>query len=312
MARGKCAKTQDSIGWVAVSEPRAVVEGGDTLGEGPVWDAATGHLWWVDIGRSLLQRYRPETGDVRRWHLPETPGALAVRSEAGLLLAVRSGFATFDTGSGAFSVVHRPEPERPGNRFNDGKCDPRGRFWAASMDDSEQVRSGALYRYEADGTCTRVLDGLGIPNTLAWAPDDATFYFAETMDRTVYAFDMDPLSGAIDNRRVFTLVPEPAYPDGSAIDVEGCLWNAQWDGWRLVRYRPDGTLDRQVEMPVQRPTSCAFGGPGLDVLYITSARKELSDEELSNQPLAGSVLAMEVEVPGRAVPRFGETLDSPP
>jgi sugar lactone lactonase YvrE len=289
-----------------MSEPQPVVEGGDTLGEGPVWDAAAGHLWWVDIKRLLLQRYRPKTGDVRRWDLPETPGALAVRSDGSLLLAVRSGFATFEPGSGAFSILHRPEPERTGNRFNDGKCDPRGRFWAASMDDSEQQRTGALYRYEPDGSCARVLDGLGIPNTFAWTPDAATFYFAETMDRVIHTFDMDPESGEIANRTVFAQIAEPAYPDGSAIDAEGFLWNAHWDGWRLVRYRPDGTLDRVVEMPVQRPTSCAFGGSDLGVLFITSARKGLSAEELSRQPSAGALFALDVDVPGAPVPGFDE------
>lgn len=292
-----------------MSDPVVVVEAEDTLGEGPVWDGATGALWWVDIKRSLLHSYRPSTGDVNRWVLPETPGALAVRHDGDLLLAVRSGFATFDPRTGLFCLVHRPEPERAGNRFNDGKCDPRGRFWAASMDDSEQERTGALYRYEADGSCTRALDGLGIPNTLAWTPDARTFYFAETMDRTIYAFDMDPMSGVIENRRIWAAVPEPAFPDGSAIDAEGCLWNAQWDGWRLCRYRPDGTLDRLMELPVQRPTSCAFGGPGLDVLFVTSARKGLNGEDLSAQPLAGSVFSIEVDVPGFEVPRFGDRSD---
>ncbi|MGA7270179.1 MAG: SMP-30/gluconolactonase/LRE family protein [Acidimicrobiia bacterium] len=288
---------------------QVVLEAGDTLGESPVWDAAAGELWWVDIKRFLLHRYQPVTGGVDRWELPETPGALAVRDDGSLLLAVRSGFATFDPGTGLFSLLHRPEPDRAGNRFNDGKCDPRGRFWAASMDDSEQERTGALYRYESDGSCTRVLDGLGIPNTLAWTPDARTFYFAETVDRIIYAFDMDPATGAIDNRRVLAVVPEPAFPDGSAIDAEGCLWNAQWDGWRLNRYRPDGTLDREIEMPVQRPTSCAFGGPGLDVLFVTSARKGLTGEELSAQPMAGSLFSIEVDVPGLEVPRFGDRGD---
>lgn len=287
-------------------EPRVVVEAGDTLGEGPVWDAAAGHLWWLDIKRCMLQRYRPATGGLRRWELLETPGALAVRADGGLLLAVRSGFAGFDPETGSLTMLNRPEPDRGANRFNDGKCDPLGRFWAASMDDSEQERTGALYRYEPDGTCIRVLDGLGIPNTFAWTPDAATFYFAETMDRVIYAFETDPETGDIAHRRVFARIDEPVYPDGSAIDSEGCLWNAHWDGWRLARYRPDGTVERVVDMPVQRPTSCAFGGPDLGVLYVTSARKGLSAAQLAGQPLAGSLFAFEVEVPGLGVPRFGE------
>ena len=282
-----------------------VFEGADTLGEGPVWDCRAGLLYWLDIKRRLLQCYDPSTNEVRRWDLPEQPGCCAVRESGRLLLALESGFVTLDLDSGRIEPLLDPEPEWPGNRFNDGACDRRGRMWAGTMDDAEVgARTGSLYRYEADGSCERVLDGLGIPNTFAWSPDDATMYFADSMDRTIWAFEFDAESGTLGERRVFAETPEGIYPDGSALDAEGYLWNAQFDGSRVVRYAPDGSVDRIVEVPVQRPTSCAFGGPDLDVLYLTSARMGLTVQRLAKQPLAGALLALDVGVAGLPEPRF--------
>lgn len=280
-----------------MTDIRCVVDACNELGEGPVWDTEAGVLWWVDIKRSLLQRLAPD-GSVDVWTLPEPPAALAPRRRGGLILAVRSGFATFDPETGAVEVVHRPEPDRPGNRFNDGKCDPRGRFWAGTMDDAERERTGALYRFDPDGTCERLLDGLGIPNTLAWSADGSTFYFAETLDRVIHAYDVDLVRGSISSRRIFAHVEPPGYPDGSCLDAEGFLWNAEWGGGRVVRYAPDGSVDRIVEMPVDQPTSCVFGGPDLDVLYVTSARKGLSGQQLAQQEHAGCLFAVDPGVRG--------------
>lgn len=282
----------------SVVEVRCVVDSANTLGEGPVWDEGRQVLWWVDIDRSQLQSFSPATGAVDRWEVPEMPGAVVVRRGGGLALAVASGLAFYDPGSGEFNVVAAPEPERSGNRFNDGKCDPRGRLWAGSMDVDEQRRTGALYRFDTDGAWERIIDGLGIPNTLAWSADETTFYFAETLDRVIHAYDYDGDRGTISGRRVFARTEPPGFPDGSCLDADGYLWNAEWNGWRVVRYAPDGSVDRVLDMPVERPTSCAFGGADLDVLYVTSARRGLRGDRLAAQPEAGGLFACDVGVAG--------------
>jgi len=273
-----------------------VVRAGNLLGEGPVWDARVGALWWVDIKRATLQQYSPDSS-VREWPLPEAPGSAALRRQGGLVLALASGVSSFDPETGGLEALADPEPDRPGNRFNEGACDPRGRFWTGSMDDAERARSGALYRIDTDHSSHRILDGWGIPNTLAWTADERSMYFADTLDRTIYRFGFEPEAGLLGEQEVFAVI-DGAFPDGSAIDTDGCLWNAQWDGWRLIRYRPDGEIDRVVELPVQRPTSCAFGGKDWRTLYVTSARVGLSNSDLSHQPLAGGLFALEAGVDG--------------
>jgi len=277
----------------------------DVLGEGPIWDAAGAVLWWVDIAGRGLRRYQPSTGDIGVWDLPEPAGSVAPTASGGLLLAVPSGFARFDPATNEFQHIIDPEPDRSGNRFNEGKCDRQGRFWAGSMDAAEKARTGALYRLDLDGTPHRIFDGLGIPNTLAWSADSKTMYFAETLDRTIYAFDFDPTTGTPSNRRVFVKISGPGYPDGSTIDEDGHLWNAEWDGWRIVRYTPDGTVDRVVEMPVQRPTSCMFGGPDLSTLFVTSASRGLTPDQLAQQPGAGGLFALATDTRGIPETRFG-------
>jgi sugar lactone lactonase YvrE len=173
------------------------------------------------------------------------------------------------------------------------------------MDDRLTSPTGALYRLDPDLSCRRMESGIGISNSLAWSPDDRIFYFADTLRRTIFAYDFDAETGAISNRRVFTdCIDQPGAPDGSTIDAEGYLWNAQWDGWRLVRYAPDGRIDRVVGLPVQKPTSCMFGGPDLATLYVTSAVWDLTGEALAKQPNAGGVFALDVGVRGLPESRF--------
>ena len=277
----------------------------NNLGEVPVWDAAEQALYWVDIEGCLLQRYEPATGQTIEWRLPERVCALALREAGGLILALASGFAFFDPATGDLVRLAAPEAHLPTNRFNDGKCDRRGRFWAGTMDDRLTSRTAALYRFDADLSCRKMESGIGISNSLAWSPDDRVFYFADTLRRTIFAYDFDLDSGIIANARVFTdCADQPGTPDGSTVDSEGYLWNAQWDGWRLVRYAPDGRVDRVVPLPVQKPTSCMFGGPDLRTLYVTSAVWDLGGEPLDAQPLAGSLLALDVGVAGLPESRF--------
>ncbi len=276
----------------------------DVLGEGPVWDRAAAVLWWIDIEGKGLRRLDPSVGHVETWDLPEPAGSLTPTVTGPLLMAVRSGFATFDPTTGATQMIARPEADRTGNRFNDGKTDRQGRFWAGSMDASAEERSGALYRFDLDGSVTRHLDGLGIPNSLAWSPDGTTMYFAESLDRTIYAFDYDPATGTPSGQRVFATIPGPGVPDGSTVDAAGYLWNAEYFGWRIVRYAPDGSIDRVIEMPTASPTCCAFGGDDLATLYITSSSADVPSGS-SEQPDAGGLFATNPGVSGLPETPFG-------
>ena len=291
----------------APSDPgvRCVLPARAVLGEGPLWDVAERVLYWVDIKGRAVHRFDPATGRDARWPMPEEVGSLAVRARGGLVLALRSGFHLFDPATGALAPVARPEPDRRENRFNDGKPDRQGRFWAGSMHDPETAPTGALYRLDPDHSCHRMTDGLVCSNALCWSPDGRTMYHADTSRRTVWAWEFDPVGGAIAHRRVFVeLPPDAGAPDGATVDAEGFVWLAHWDGWRLSRLDPDGRVERVVRLPVQRPTCPAFGGPDLDVLFVTSASIELDAAALAAQPCAGGILALRPGVRGLPEARF--------
>ncbi len=282
-----------------------VVDTGNRLGEVPVWDVAEQALYWVDIEGKLLQRLDPASGKVDRWEMPERIACFALRENGGLIVAFASGIAFYDLDSGAIDWIARPEAHIATTRFNEGKCDRQGRFWAGTMDDSLAEHSGALYRVDPDLTVTKVLDGIGISNTMVWSLDDSAFFFADTLDGVIDRFDYDAATGTIANRkRIVDLGGTGVGPDGSTIDAEGYLWNAQWDGWRIARYSPEGVLDRVVELPVQKPTSCMFGGPDLKTLYVTSAIWDLTPEQLREQPQAGGLFALDVGIGGVPETRF--------
>ncbi|MBZ9845945.1 MULTISPECIES: SMP-30/gluconolactonase/LRE family protein [unclassified Mesorhizobium] len=277
----------------------------DKLGEVPVWDVAEQALYWVDIESKRLRRFDHATGQVREWHFPERIGSFALRERGGLVCAFESGLAFFDPATEKIDWIARPEAHIPTNRFNDGKCDRKGRFWAGTMDDNLKDHSASLYRLDPDLQVTRLVGGICISNSLVWSLDNSIFYFADTPENAIYAYDYDHNAGTIANRRLFASTAEqPGTPDGSTIDEHGYLWNAQWGGWRLVRYAPDGSIDRIVELPVQRPSSCMFGGPDLATLYVTTAIWDSNEADLRAQPLAGSLLALDVGVRGVPEPRF--------
>ena len=283
------------------TQVRRAFEGDNTLGEGPLWDPAAKRLYWFDIKRSRLHWGEPDGGRTGLWTLPCRASAAAIRARGGLLLATEQGLADFDLDTGELTPRWALGAE-PGFRSNDGKIDLAGRFWWGTMDDDHGKRPGTLYRYDPDGTCEAVVEGVHIVNTVSCSPDGRTFYLADSRKGTLWAYDMDA-AGALSNRRVFATIQQGA-PDGSAVDAQGYLWNAQWGAWRVVRYAPDGRIDRIVEMPVEQPSSCAFGGPDLTTLYVTTAREGLSDAALQAQPLAGSVLAFETGVKGLPLPSF--------
>jgi len=275
----------------------------DVLGEGPVWDVQEQALYWVDIRKPAVRRYDGGNREVTGWTMPEMVGSLAVRKQGGLLLALKSALVNFDPQSGAIRRVASPESDRPNQRFNDGKCDRQGRFWAGTMNDAARQPDGTLYRLDRSG-CVAIESGVTIPNSLCWSPDGRTMYFSDSWTRTICAFDFDPATGQVTNKRRFATTTAPAVPDGATIDAEGCLWCAEYDGWQITRFAPDGRRMRSIELPVQRPTSCMFGGADLRTLFITTATQKLGPAELAKQPLAGALLAMDVGVPGLPETRF--------
>jgi L-arabinonolactonase len=281
-----------------------VVDCRNKLGEVPVWDVAEQALYWVDIEGKLLQRYTPATQAVDRWQMPERISSFALRKEGGLIVAFASGLALYDLVTGGIEWIARPD-KNPRNRFNEGKCDRRGRFWAGTMDDRLSAHSASLFRVDPDLSVHRMLGEIGISNCFVWSLENDAFYFADSLDRRIYCFDYDHAAGRIANRRLFVdTTAQNVVPDGGTIDEEGFIWNAQWDGWRVVRYAPDGRIDRIVEMPVQKPTSCMFGGPDLSILYVTSAIWDLTPDKLKGQPAAGGLFALDLGIRGVPESRF--------
>lgn len=277
--------------------------GADRLGECPLWDERESMLWWVDSRWPALKRFDPATGAVMMQVLPEVVGSIALRDRGGLLAATKSGLHVLDGSGGALEPRANPEAHLPENRFNDGRCDRAGRFWAGTMCDARRDPTGSLYRFDADFTCAKLRNAIIIPNGLAFSPDSRTMYFADTNRHTIWAWDYDLASGAATNERVFADTGE-ARPDGSCVDADGGLWNAQYGGGRLVRYAPTGKVDRVVDVPVANPTCCAFGGDDLGTLYVTTATQRLSPADLAQQPLAGSLLALRPGVKGLPEGRF--------
>jgi sugar lactone lactonase YvrE len=276
-----------------------------TLGEGPVWSPKEQSLYWVDIVAPTVHRLNETTGEIRTWRLPSEVGSMALRRGGGAVVALRSGFHLLDLETGAVTLLIDPEADRPTNRFNDGKCDRQGRFWAGTLEDAEQDPAGSLYRLDAAGGCERVLGGIVCSNGLGWSPDGQTMYHTDSWQFRIDAWDFDPATGALQNRRPFVQLPRGRVaPDGLTVDAEGCLWVATWDGWQVLRYAPDGSVDRIVDLPVPRPTSCTFGGPDLDRLYITSARRGLGEGTLAQAPLSGAVFVLEPGVRGLPEPEY--------
>ena len=269
------------------------------LGEGPVWSVGKQTLYWVDIkGKDVYSKgiadasFHKTTFDKRPSALGESKNGLVIAFEDGLFHVLdgqREPFCQLDEG--------------PENRTNDGKVAPDGSFWVGTMDDYERNKTGALYRISSDCVITKLLEGIGISNTLAWDLERNLFYFADSMEQVIWSFRYDKKQHSLTDKQQFvSLRGTRIYPDGSAIDAHGFLWNAQWDGSRVVRYSPSGDIDRIIDLPVSRPTSCCFGGPDMKTLFITSASIGIHPDE---QPLAGSVFSIKVDVPGVTPRLFG-------
>lgn len=253
-----------------------VLDCGNHLGEGPIWDVEEGCLYWVDgtghrVGNPSIYRLDPHSGKLNTWSLDHDVGAMALRKGGGAVLALDTGFYFFDFDSGELEVIGLVEADQPRTRLNDGKCDRRGRFLAGGMDDQEELEICGLYKLDSDLSITQLDNGIVCSNGPCWSPDNLTFYFADTFQQEFWAYDYDLETGTLANRRIFaTTHDEIGVADGSTVDEQGCMWNAQVIGGELVRYAPDGSVDRRIGMPVRNVTSLTFGGDGLDEIYVTS------------------------------------------
>ena len=263
------------------------------LGEGPVWVARETALYWLDIKGLKIFRLDAR-GQLTEWPTPFRIGSLVPRKSGGFIGGCEEGIAAIDPEAGRFDILFNPEEELPSNRFNDGKLDRQGRFWAGTMDDSEKSAAGTLYRIDPDLTCAAVDRGYRVTNGPAFSPDGKRMYHNDSARQVTYVFDLE--GDRLGQRNVFLQFKEgECYPDGMTVDSEGCLWVALWDGWCVRRYSPDGEWMETMKMPVARPTSCAFGGLDLDRLYISSASIGLDETALQMQPNAGGLFMV---VPG--------------
>ncbi len=286
------------------SQLHEIISVGNMLGEGVLWDPLGQRTWWSDIQGRRLFRYDPQDRALESFDLPERLCSFGlIQGSDEIIAAFESGFARYHPESAQLHWVSRPGHEAGNVRFNDGRIDRQGRFWAGSMVEGKGEAQGKLYCL--DGNHLRVrLTGISISNSICFSPDGKQLYFADSPQRTILRFDLDPVSGTIGNRQVFATTPKGAFPDGANIDAEGCLWSAHWGAGRVVRYAPDGSISAIVEIPTSQVSCVAFGGAALDLLFVTSAKEGMSDATLKGQPHAGDVFVYKVNVEGLPEPRF--------
>ncbi|WP_298933956.1 SMP-30/gluconolactonase/LRE family protein [uncultured Ramlibacter sp.] len=288
---------------------RCVVPGSDVLGETPLWCEQTQSLLWLDIEQARLQRFHPASGRHDVFQFDERyVGSLALLRRPGrVLLGLDLALVSFDLGTGQRELVCQVEPDGGAdNRLNDGRCDSRGRFWVGTMDNQLHRGNGGVYRVDPDGSAHRQFGDVIVANTIAMSPGEDTLYFSDTRRYTTWRFGLDMEAGKLGERQVFvdhTAVRDR--PDGACVDAQGYVWNAIFAGKRVVRYAPDGRIDRVIALPVSNPTCVCFGGPDLRTLYITTARRFLTRQQLRDEPWSGSLLAIDVDVQGLPERRFG-------
>lgn len=275
------------------------------LGEGPLWLASENALYWVDILQRQVHRFQVTSGQRQTWTFDEAITSLVARQAGGFVATIPKGFAFLDLSSGTIEPIAQTEAELPGNRFNDGKVDENGRFWAGTMDRSGKKAAGSLYRLDPDLTLHKMDDPYIISNGPTFSIDGRTLYHTDSATKTIFAFDLAE-DGSLQRKRPFIQLTDPAegHPDGMTVDSENCLWLAHYGGARLTRYSPAGQVMQVVPLPVPNVTSCTFGGPDLDTLYITTACQGMGPAELEQYPLAGSLFAYQPGVAGLPAPMF--------
>jgi L-arabinonolactonase len=283
-----------------VTAPHTVVAVANRLGEGVLWDVREDVALWIDIEGAKFWRWQPG-GEAQSFALPERPGSFALTPTIGVYIgAFESGFARFCPASGAFEMLAAVTQGHTHLRMNDGRVDRQGRFWAGSMAERAGTPLGSLWRYDGGSIATPFIHDIRIPNSLCWSRDGSMMYFADSPRNLIWRYAFDAAHGPVGDPHIFAQTPPGIHPDGSCIDAEDHLWNAQWGAGEVVRYRPDGSIERRITLPVSQPSCVAFGGAALDLLLVTSARVDLNDAQLEAQPLAGALLVYETDVRGVA------------
>jgi len=281
----------------------------DILGEGAFWDELDQAFYWVDIVGKRAHRFDPSSGEISRWTTPRHVSSAIPTTQGDLMVSLVDGLYRLDPQTGALKGFANPDKDE-GNRSNECRTDPEGRIWLGTMCNNlapsgESVaidrHSGAMFCVRADGASQQMIADVGITNTLCWSPDGRRLYTADSLKGVIWVYDYEPDGPVITNRRVF-VQGGPGAPDGSAIDEDGCLWNARWGGSRVVRYTPDGKVDRELHLPAVQPTSCAFGGADRKTLYITSASQDLPG--LAPDSTDGAVFVVQMDVAGLPMARF--------
>jgi sugar lactone lactonase YvrE len=285
-------------------EVECILRSEATVGESPVWHADEQRLYWVDIQGKQVRRFNPRTKEDESFPLPEIVTSIQLRHSGGLIETLAKDFAFLDPDTNSLERISTLEANLETNRFNDGKCDPRGRFWAGTMDAEHWDKpSGSLYRMTADHAVCTMQRNVICSNGTGWSPDRRTMYYTESFRYAVFAYDFDEASGGIDNRRMFARISDDdrkagGFPDGLTVDAEGGVWSNQVALGRIVRYDPRGKIERTVQLPVPRATSCTFGGEDLRTLFVTSARETMTPDQLRQWPLSGSLFAVDAGVRG--------------
>lgn len=290
-----------------MSEARCVLEMRSILGESPIWHPAESRLYWLDLQRPAIYRFEPASGRNEQVaaDLGTYVGGLVIRATGGLAVDKEDGIHAVDPATGALSALALPEAEMAGTWFNDAKCDRLGRLWAGSGDRNETAPIGSLYVFERDHSFRVVDRDIICSNGPAFSPDGRTAYFSDSYAQEIVCFDIDLATGEVGPRRPFARIAEPGvFPDGMTVDADGGLWVAHWDGWRIVRYTPDGRTDREIRLPVPRPTAMAFGGADFRTLYVTTASIGLDAAQLDAAPLSGSLFASEPGIAGLPEPAY--------
>ncbi len=276
-----------------------------SLGEGPLWCERTQRLFFVDIKAPAIHALSWPGRVLETWPMPSAVGTIALRESGGLVAALKTGFAFVDPANVAVTPIADPDAANPHNRFNDGKVDAAGRFWAGTMDDGETHATGDLFRLDPDLSVTRFAFGFVITNGLGWTRDNRAMFFTDSAGRTIHAMAFDATSGTPGARRIFAQTPEGHFPDGLCVAADDSVFSAEWGGGRITHYAPDGRILAHIPIPAPQPTSCCFGGADLDILFVTSARIGLEAAALARFPRSGGIFAVTgLGVRGLPTPRF--------
>jgi sugar lactone lactonase YvrE len=275
------------------------------LGEGPMWHPEEKQLYWIDIAKSQINRLNIDSRENQTWQFSSFIGAVIPRAKGGVVATVGNEVIALNTDNGQIEKISNILPKASANlRGNDGKCDKKGRLWFGMVDVNLKQSLGGLFRMDSEGNVDQMEENIIISNGMGWNPDSTIFYYIDSAQRCVFQYDFDMALGAISNRKVLIkLEDSEAVPDGMTVDQKGYLWIAIWNAWKLIRYSPNGSISKVINFPVQRPTSCIFGGEDYKTLFVTSCSLDVGEKNRLPKP-AGSLFSFQVETPGSAENSF--------